>query len=130
MAQVDVKGAIISADAHFTVQSTAEQIVDSGADYLLAVKGNQPKLQAELENFFFQAHAIDWEGVDCSIHKSIEKGHGRIETREVRVVTDLDWLPQKAAWKKLTALVEVKATRAPINGKESESATRLYISSR
>jgi len=58
----------------------------------------------------------------------IEKGHGRIETREVRVVGDLEWLPQKALCKKLTSLVEVKATREQ-SGK-CESATRLYICSR
>lgn len=68
----------------------AEQIVDANADYLLAVKGNQPTLQAEMENFFSQAHAVDWEDVEHSVHKSVEKDHGRIETREVRVIEDLE----------------------------------------
>ena len=40
--QVDVEGAIISGDAHFTVPESAERIIDAKADYLLAVKGNQP----------------------------------------------------------------------------------------
>lgn len=50
--QVEVSGSVISGDAHFTTPAVAEQIIASGADYLLAVKGNQPNLQAELENFF------------------------------------------------------------------------------
>lgn len=128
--QVNVKGAIISGDAHFTVTTVAGQIVDAEADYLLAVKGNQPNLQAEMENFFSQAHAVDWEGVEHSVHKTIEKDHGRVETREVRVINDLEWLPQKALWKKLTSLVEVKATREHIKSGKSESATRLFICSR
>lgn len=129
LAQVDVTGAIISGDAHFTNPKVAEQIVDQQADYLLAVKANQPTLHAEMENFFSQAHAVNWEGVEHSAHTVIEKDHGRIETRKVRIVNDLEWLPQKASWKKLTCLVEVKAMREHMNGKK-ESATRLYISSR
>jgi hypothetical protein len=54
--QVNVEGAIISGDAHFTVAESAEQIVDSKADYLLAVKDNQPTLCGEMENFFDQAY--------------------------------------------------------------------------
>ena len=128
--QVNVKGAIISGDAHFTNPMVAEQIVDADADYLLTVKENQPKLQAEIENFFSQAHALDWEGVEHLVHKTVEKDHGRVETREVRVINDLEWLPQRASWKKLTTLIEVKATRKHIKSGKCESATRLYICSR
>lgn len=128
--QVDVTGAIISGDAHFTNTKVAEQIIDQRADYLLAVKENQPTLHAEMVNFFSQAHAVNWEEVEHSAHKTVEKDHGRVETREIRVVNDLEWLPQKASWKKLTSLVEIKATREHVNGGKCESATRLYISSR
>src|SRR5205823_10478618 len=38
---VDIKGAIITIDAMGTQKAIAEQIVDSGADYVLALKGNQ-----------------------------------------------------------------------------------------
>jgi predicted transposase YbfD/YdcC len=128
--QVDVTGAIISGDAHFTTSVVAEQIVDHSADYLLAVKENQPKLYSEMDNFFSQAHAINWEDVEHSTHTTIEKHHGRIETREVRVVEDLEWLPQRSSWKKLTSLVEVRAMREHSNGGKRESATRFYVSSR
>lgn len=128
--QVNVQGAIISGDAHFTTPIVAEQIVDAKADYLLAVKGNQPKLQAEMENFFSQAHAVEWEEVEHSAHKTIEKDHGRIETREIRVIEDIEWLPQKTSWKKLTSLIEVKAIREHVKSGKIESATRFYICSR
>lgn len=127
--QVDVSGSIISGDAHFTTPSVAAQIIDNEADYLLAVKGNQPNLEAEMRNFFIQAHALNWEGVEYSYASTVEKAHGRIETREVRVVNDIEWLPQKNNWKKLVCLIEVRSTREFTDGRESESATRLYITS-
>jgi predicted transposase YbfD/YdcC len=128
--QVDVTGAIISGDAHFTTPTAAETIIDHGADYLLAVKDNQPKLSDELENFFEQARGAAWEGVEHSVFTTIEKEHGRIETREVTVVQDLEWLPQKAKWKKLSSLVEVKSVREWMDSEKKETATRRYISSR
>ncbi len=128
--QVDVKGAIISADAHFTVKESAIQITDAGADYLLAVKENQPTLHAEMENFFDQAHAVEWDGVPHSFHRTVDKDHGRVEIREVRVVEDIDWLPDTCRWKKLACLVEVRSTRQKIGSAASEVLRRLHISSR
>jgi predicted transposase YbfD/YdcC len=128
--EVDVSGAIISADAHFTTANVATQIVDAGADYLLAVKDNQPTLNAELENFFDQAHAVDWDGVEHSFHSTVDKDHGRIETREIRVVMDLEWLPERFKWKGLTSLVEVRAVREKAGQATSESSRRMYVSSR
>lgn len=128
--QVDASGAIISGDAHFTTPVVAEEIIDNDADYLLAVKGNQPNLQGELQNFFSQAHEAEWDGVEHSLYSTVEKAHGRIETREIRVVQNIDWLPQRKKWKKLTSIIEVRCTREFLASKKTESATRLYISSR
>jgi predicted transposase YbfD/YdcC len=128
--QVDVAGAIISGDAHFTVPESAEQIIDAKADYLLAVKENQPTLCAEMENFFDQAHAVEWEEVPHSFYQEVDKGHGRIDIRQVRVVEDLDWLPNARKWKNLACLIEVRSTRQKIGSTASETFRRLYISSR
>ena len=47
---VDIKGAIITIDAMGTQKAIAEQIVEGGADYVLALKGNQGTLhQAVIE---------------------------------------------------------------------------------
>jgi predicted transposase YbfD/YdcC len=130
LGQVDVEGAIISGDAHFTVSESAEQIIDAKADYLLAVKNNQPTLCAEMENFFDQAHAVEWEEVPHLFYQEVDKGHGRIEIREIRVVEDLDWLPNADKWKNLACLIEVRSTRQKIGSVASETFRRLYISSR
>jgi predicted transposase YbfD/YdcC len=128
--QVEVEGAIISGDAHFTVPESAERIINAKADYLLAVKDNQPSLCAEMENFFDQAHSIEWDELPHSFHQKIDKGHGRIETREIRVVEDLDWLPNASKWKNLVCLIEVRSTREKIGATSNEVFRRLYISSR
>jgi predicted transposase YbfD/YdcC len=128
--QVNVEGAIISGDAHFTVAESAEQIVEAKADYILAVKENQPTLHDEMENFFNQAHAKGWEEVPHSFHRDVDKDHGRIEIREVRVVEDLDWLPNACKWKNLACLIEVRSTRQKTESAVSEVLRRLYISSR
>jgi len=128
--QVNVEGAVISGDAHFTVPESAAQIVDAKADYLLAVKENQPTLCAEMENFFDQAHAIEWEEVAHSFHREVDKDHGRIDVREVRVIEDLDWVPNAGKWKNLACLVEVRSTRQKIGSAVGETFRRLYISSR
>lgn len=128
--QVDVEGAIISGDAHFTVPDSAKRIVDAKADYLLAVKENQPTLCAEMENFFDQAHAVGWEEIPYLYHQEIDKGHGRIETREIRVVESLDWLEDADKWKNLACFVEVQSTRQRTGSANMETSRRLYISSR
>lgn len=127
--QVDVEGAIISGDAHFTVPESAGRIVDAKADYLLAVKANQPSLYAEMENVFDQAPAVEWQEVPHVFHQEVDKGHGRIETREIRVVENLDWLPNACKWKNLACLIEVRSTRQRVGSSVNEVSRRFYISS-
>jgi predicted transposase YbfD/YdcC len=81
----DLKGALVSIDAIAINAKIAQKIKDAGADYLLAVKANQPTLRAEIESAFAGATAIETD-VDH------DKGHGRIEQRTVSVVKEVDWL--------------------------------------
>jgi predicted transposase YbfD/YdcC len=76
-----LKGAIVSIDAIATNAAIATAIRDAGADYLLAVKANQPSLRAEVERYFDDAPAT-----------GLDKAHGRIEERAVTVASDADWL--------------------------------------
>jgi predicted transposase YbfD/YdcC len=80
-------GAIVSIDAIACNAVIATAIKDAGADYLLAVKGNQPTLRAEVEAFFATAPA---DGLDVFVDH--DKGHGRIEERSVTVAREVDWL--------------------------------------
>ena len=69
-------GAIVTIDAIACNPKIAADIIGAGADYVLAVKDNQPSLKAEIERFFADAPPASVD-VDCDI----DKGHGRIEQR-------------------------------------------------
>ena len=82
-----LKGALVSIDAIATNADIAAAIRQAGADYLLAVKANQPTLRAEIEAGFAAAapHSLD-------THLDLDKAHGRIEQRRVDVLREVDWL--------------------------------------
>jgi len=86
-AEDGLKGALVSIDAVATNAAIAAAIAAQGADYLLAVKANQPTLRAEVEACFADATPGALETcVDT------DKGHGRIEERRVSVLREVDWL--------------------------------------
>ena len=78
-----LEGAVVTIDAIACSPQIAQSIRDAGADYLLAVRGNQPTLQADIE-------AADTGQLEIDV--DVDKGHGRIETRTVSVLRHVDWL--------------------------------------
>ena len=92
---IDIAETIITIDAMGCQTAIADKIIDKGGDYVLALKGNQESLADEVENYFIQLEAINFEGVKFDAIGSKEIGHGRIEKREIYVTEDIDWLPQK-----------------------------------
>ena len=65
-----MEGCVISIDAMGCQKEIAKQIQNQKADYVLAVKGNQHNLHAEMINFFDQAEKVNFEGVNHDYHKS------------------------------------------------------------
>jgi predicted transposase YbfD/YdcC len=82
-----LRGALVSIDAIATNAAIATAIQAAGADYLLAVRGNQPTLRAEVEACF----AIALPGT-VTAHTDHDKGHSRIEQRTTSLVREVDWL--------------------------------------
>jgi predicted transposase YbfD/YdcC len=121
-----IQGCIVSIDAMGCQKSIAEEIVNKGGDYVLAVKGNQQGLHDEIGNFFDQAEAIDFKGVAHDMHMSFEKNRGRKEERYLYVTEEIDWLPMKDGWKGIKSIVCLHSHRT-----EKEKTTtekRYYIS--
>lgn len=85
--QEGLKGALVSIDAIATNATIAQAIREAGADYLLAVKDNQPTLRAEVEAAFATAPPGT-----LKTSTDVDKGHGRIETRSVSILHEVDWL--------------------------------------
>ena len=125
---LDIEGTIVSIDAMGCQTEIADKIVEKSADYVLALKGNQGLLANEVENYFNQAEAIDFEYIECDAIGSKEAGHGRIEKREIYVTEDIHWLPQKDAWRGLRSIVMVRSERL-LPGKPPSIEKRYYISS-
>lgn len=124
---LQLKGATVSIDAIGTQPNIASRILERHADYVLAVKDNQKDLHEAIEDFFDTARQQQWQGVNYATYESIEKDHGRIETRRYWITDHLDYLPQHERWKGLRTFGIVEATRE-IDGKSS-TETRAYISS-
>ena len=122
---LDIAGAILTIDAMGCQKAIAALIVEQGGNYVIGLKGNQRSLHDEVVNFFDQAQAINFEDIPCSIHHSIDAGHGRIEEREVYVSSEIDWLPQREEWMGLTSIIMVISQRT-IDGQTTKEA-RYYI---
>jgi len=90
-----LKGAVVTIDAMGCQQAIAQKIVQGGADYVLAVKENQPGLCEGLRELFAAHDARGLKTVRFSEHTEIGKDHGRIETRRCVVSKDIRWLAQR-----------------------------------
>jgi len=123
---LDIKDATITIDAAGCQTEIVKKIRENGGNYLITLKGNQGTLHAEAENFFNQARSFGYEEAECETLLSAEKGHGRIEERQVVITNNLKWLDCCEKWKDLTSMLEVTSRRT-IKGKTTE-ARRFFIS--
>jgi predicted transposase YbfD/YdcC len=124
-----LSGALVTIDAMGCNPGIAQSILHAKADYLLAVKDNQPTLHAEIESYFQTAPKDE---VDT--FEDIDKGHGRIESRLCRVSTTIDWLAAERAFPGAfrfpkAAAIAVIDTKVECKGKIT-TARRSYITSR
>jgi len=122
-----LKGCTVTIDAMGCQTAITEKIQERGGDYVLGLKGNQGNLHAEAVNFFDQVLEVGAQEAGCCYAKSVEKGHGRIEKREIWVTSNLEWLDKAEEWKCLRSLICVRATRNEKGRTTSER--RYYISS-
>ena len=125
-----LKGCIVTIDAIGCQTEIAQKIVDAGGDYLLPVKDNQGRLADALREFFAEADAGGFGTLPVSRCETVEKDHGRIETRSALWVGDLAWLdrPIRSHWPKLAGVGMMERTRE-INGKTSTERA-FYIGSK
>jgi predicted transposase YbfD/YdcC len=99
---VDFKGAIITIDAMGTQRAIAEQVVEGGADYVLALKGNQGALhQAVIE---YVDEQLEGDLTDAQEHVTTEKNHGREETRTYLQLPAPEELPGFLRWRGLKSI--------------------------
>jgi predicted transposase YbfD/YdcC len=125
---LELSGCIVTIDAIGCQKEIAEKIIGQGADYVLALKANQGRVYADAQTLFEDAEAIDFEG--CDYHKTVDKGHGRIEIRECWTTAHPEYLAalyKPEQWAGLQTVVMVRAERR--TAEKTETETRYYISS-
>jgi predicted transposase YbfD/YdcC len=123
-----LSGCLVTIDAMGCQTEIAEKIVAAEADYVLAVKGNQPTLHGGVTQFFLDHLEDDFARVKVSRCQTQERGHGREETRTYYVCPVPEDLPDRRRWKKLTA-VGIAINDTLRDGKQT-SEVRYYILSR
>jgi predicted transposase YbfD/YdcC len=127
---LDIRGCIITIDAMGTQTEIAAQIIDQEADYLLAVRDNQPNLHEDIELSFRLAHDNDYQRVESTYCRTVTKDHGRIETRECWAISgedSLQFLRKHDQWAGLQTIVMIVSRRQLADKTTTE--TRYYISS-
>ena len=124
---VDIKGAIITIDAMGTQKAIAEQIINGGADYVLALKGNQGTLHDTVIEYIEKQSHDDFATAKARRHITQETGHGRQETRSYIQMPVPENLHGIEPWKGLRS-IGVVVSVCVRDGKETVE-TRYYISS-
>jgi predicted transposase YbfD/YdcC len=109
LARLDLAGQVVTIDAMGCQRAIAAQIVAQGGDYVLALKGNQADLLTHVKDSFTLA-----EPAGVPAHRTVEKGHGRLETRTCRTIADpatMAWLDPQGDWPGLQSIAEVTGER-------------------
>jgi len=124
---LDLRGCIVTIDAAGCQKNIAAQICEGGADYVLAVKRNQPNLHDEVVDFFEEVDQGKHTDKKVFEHEETDKGHGRVEIRRHKIVEDLDWLYVRDKWEHLRFVGMVEAERH--EGDRISCERRYYIAS-
>jgi predicted transposase YbfD/YdcC len=127
---LELSGCLVTIDAMGCQTEIARDIVAAKADYVLAVKGNQPTLHEGIQAFFGHAIVHGFEKLKIKVrrHETHERAHGRDETRMYYVCDAPADLPDRARWAKLTA-IGMTLNQTTRHGKQT-TEVRYYILSK
>ena len=125
--QLNVEGCIVTVDALNCQKAIAAQIRDQQADYVLALKDNHKTLRLEVAEFLTSVREDRTWNVEIGTHQTTDGEHGRIETRRYWQAQAPEHLFEKAAWRDLTSVGMVEATREL--GAKQTTEIRYYLSS-
>jgi predicted transposase YbfD/YdcC len=135
-------GCIVTIDAMGCQTAIAAQVVERKGDYLLNVKDNQPKLADAIEEYFRIGEQHAWANLMPSQFETLDKGHGRVETRRCVALAVPDYIPEIKCWPGIKSIARIEAMReahgkmtsevryligsAPPDAQAILSATRLH----
>jgi predicted transposase YbfD/YdcC len=122
---LSLEGCTVTLDALHAQRETAQALRDQGADYILALKGNQGTLCEDVRTL------LDDPGLPVQDRaQTVEADHGRIETREAHLVTDLTGLQEQHHWPGLACIGKLTARREDKVTGTVQIQDRYYLLSR
>jgi predicted transposase YbfD/YdcC len=126
---LDIEDSVVTIDAMGCQTEIAQKILDKGADYVLALKGNQGNSHDSVKQLFKWEKKNNFNGVKHSRFSEVEKDHGRIETRNVFSIGKLEEIDglELEKWPGLRSVTIVESNRE-LNDR-SAIEYRYYISS-
>jgi predicted transposase YbfD/YdcC len=124
---LDISGALVTIDAMGCQKEIAERIREGEGDYVLALKQNQPKLYEQVEGAI--SEALEQDAKDVDEHETVEKGHGRRETRTYAIFPKPGSVDPEGLWRDLSAVGIAISQRVDSQGGASMEI-RYYILSR
>lgn len=124
---LDIKGAIVTIDAMGTQKEIARQIISQKADYVLSVKGNQPRMLEDIRLYFEEGVKTDFQDGVYEQHTTIDKGHGRLEKREYWLTSEISWIEWRKEWKGFGGIGMVR--RTVTKGTETTQEVSYYMTS-
>ena len=107
---LEIKGCIVTIDAMGTQTEIAKAIRDKEGDYILALKENKKTLYNDVKLYLDDVRQEKKLLESENYYKTVEKGHGRIETRECIISEEISWLHNKSAWKDLHGIGVIYCT--------------------
>ena len=124
---LSVCGCLVTLDAMGCQKQIAQAILDKEADYLLAVKGNQKRLENAFEKHFPLHHFANYQGDHFTTQ---ERAHGREESR-FHIVSDIigDFIELSMDWPRLKTLGVAVSFRSDTDEIPENATVRYYISS-
>jgi predicted transposase YbfD/YdcC len=122
-----LKGCSVTIAARGCQRASAQKIIEQGADYVLALKGNQPTVEQAVARFFVTGPEAAAHRTASDSYEQTEQGHGRVETRCAWISEELAPELSAAAWPGLRRSGRVEATRTQAG--ETSVEQRFYLSS-
>jgi predicted transposase YbfD/YdcC len=104
-------GAVVTMDALGTQKAIAWTIREHHADYVFALKDNHPKLLEDVRWLFTHADTLAWQGITHGYTKTVDQAHGRVETRECWVLSELEVIEERRVWRDLNTVARVRSQR-------------------
>ena len=128
-----LKDCVVSLDAMGCQHRTAVAIGHAGADWLLALKGNQGTLHDGAVELFADTESLKWinhQGGAVDLHEHTDAGHGRVEERRLCVTDHLDWIApaERRKWMGLRSVICVESIRH-LPGEEPAVSKRYWLTS-